>query len=93
MRVAVTPFFRWFDLWIGAYVDVPNRTLYVCPVPMLGLKIKLSERPFRPGDRVIWVETDERFTVKRVEGGAIWGRFDDSDQEGWVPATELRHAA
>lgn len=40
--VKVTPFFRWFDLWIGAYVDVPNRTLYVCPFPTLGFRIQLS---------------------------------------------------
>jgi len=36
----VTAFFRWYDLWIGAYVDMANRTLYVCPVPMFGLKIQ-----------------------------------------------------
>ena len=33
-------FFRWFDLWVGAYVDVPNRTLYVCPIPMFGVRIR-----------------------------------------------------
>lgn len=35
----VRPFFRWYDLWIGVYVDVPNRTIYVCPLPMIGVKI------------------------------------------------------
>lgn len=39
----IKPFFRWFDMWIGAYVDVPNRALYVCPVPMLGVKISLDD--------------------------------------------------
>ena len=34
----LTAFCRWFDLWIGAFVDVPHQALYVCPVPMLGLK-------------------------------------------------------
>ncbi|AKV03164.1 hypothetical protein AKJ09_09827 [Labilithrix luteola] len=41
----LTPFFRWFDLWVGAYIDVPNRTIYVCPVPTLGFKIELGEPP------------------------------------------------
>jgi hypothetical protein len=38
--MTITPFFRWYDLWIGAYVDRPNRTLYVCPVPMFGIKVR-----------------------------------------------------
>lgn len=40
-KVYIKPFFRWYDLWIGLYIDKPNRTLYVCPLPMIGLKIKL----------------------------------------------------
>lgn len=32
-------FFRWYDLWVGAYVDVPNRAVYVCPLPCVGVKI------------------------------------------------------
>lgn len=40
----LTPFFRWFDLWIGAYVDVKSRALYVCPVPMLGVKVELTPK-------------------------------------------------
>lgn len=36
----VTWFFRWFDLWVGAYVDTKNRTVYVCPIPMCGVRIE-----------------------------------------------------
>jgi hypothetical protein len=25
--------FRWYDLWIGGYVDRPNQHIYVCPLP------------------------------------------------------------
>lgn len=37
----MTLFFRWYDLWVGAYIDVPNRTLYICPLPMFGVKIQM----------------------------------------------------
>jgi hypothetical protein len=36
----IKPFFRWYDLWIGAYVDTEHGYIYVCPVPMLGLRIR-----------------------------------------------------
>lgn len=35
----ITAFFRWYDLWIGAFVDVKNRAVYICPIPMLGIKV------------------------------------------------------
>ncbi len=39
-RLELTPFFRWFDLWVGAYIDVAKRAVYICwPFPCLGLKI------------------------------------------------------
>jgi len=34
----VKPFFRWYDLWVGFYFDEKNKSLYFCPLPMLGLK-------------------------------------------------------
>ncbi len=34
------PFFRWYDLWIGAYIDVNNRAIYICPLPMVGVKLR-----------------------------------------------------
>lgn len=40
--MGIKPFFRWYDLWIGAYIDRENQTLYVCPLPMLGIKISLK---------------------------------------------------
>ncbi len=37
-RVSVC--FRWFDIWIGAYVDTKSRTVYVCPLPMIVIAIR-----------------------------------------------------
>lgn len=39
-QVRITPFFRWYDLWVGAYVDVRNHVIYICPMPMLGIMIE-----------------------------------------------------
>ena len=41
-RLYIKPFFRWYDLWVGLYIDKANKTIYVCPLPMIGLKIKLN---------------------------------------------------
>ena len=40
----IRPFFRWYDLWIGVYVDVNGRALYICPIPMFGVKIEWKHR-------------------------------------------------
>ncbi len=47
-RPRLSLFFRWYDLWIGAYYDTKNRVLYVCPIPMFGLKIQLGK------DKATW---------------------------------------
>lgn len=36
-------FFRWFDLWIGIYIDKRNKVIYICPIPMFGIKIDIWE--------------------------------------------------
>lgn len=38
-RKRVRAFFRWYDLWVGAYWDRDARILYVCPLPTVGLAI------------------------------------------------------
>ena len=41
LSLQVKPFFRWYDFWIGGYWDKVNRELYICPIPMFGLKISI----------------------------------------------------
>lgn len=40
----IKPFFLWRDMWIGAYWDNQKRILYICPVPMFGVKIQLAPK-------------------------------------------------
>lgn len=38
-NMMVKPFFRWYDLWVGVYIDVEGQAVYVCPIPMFGIKV------------------------------------------------------
>lgn len=40
-RFRVTPFLRWYDLWVGVFIDTNKRAVYICPLPMIGVKIEL----------------------------------------------------
>lgn len=37
-------FFRWYDIWVGIYIDTENHRIYVLPIPMLGIKITYPSR-------------------------------------------------
>jgi len=43
-RLRVTPFFRWYDLWVGVFIDTTKHAAYICPLPMMGIKAELVER-------------------------------------------------
>lgn len=67
-RFRVVPFFRWYDLWVGAYWDRENRTLYVCPIPMFGLKIVMPWRQEVPRYFIFCAERDcDRFVSQEGE--------------------------
>ena len=36
----VTMFFAWYDIWIGVYIDVEEKCIYICPVFTLVIKIQ-----------------------------------------------------
>lgn len=46
-EIEFKPFFRWYNLWIGAYIDRANKTIYICPIPMFGVKIAIKNNLIR----------------------------------------------
>ena len=42
----VTPIFRWYDLWIGVFIDRPGRSIYFFPVPCFGIKFSIIPKPW-----------------------------------------------
>ena len=35
--------FAWYDLWVGVYWDRKRKVLYIFPVPMLGIEVRLAD--------------------------------------------------
>lgn len=33
--------FAWYDLWVGVFLDAADHILYICPLPMLLIKVQL----------------------------------------------------
>lgn len=61
LRVSIRPFFKWFDLWIGLYIDTKNKSAYLCFLT-LGIKVSWwvetnNERSFNDG----WKQSIEYF--------------------------------
>lgn len=40
----IRPVFRWYDFWVGVFVDTERKCAYVMLVPMFGFKIELTNR-------------------------------------------------
>ena len=73
-RISIKPFFKWFDLWIGIYIDVEGKSVYVCPIPMFGVKIHwwvetLEQKSFNRGwrDAVEYIETHSKMNGSDIE--------------------------
>lgn len=59
----ITPLFRWYDFWIGAYYDRERCDLYILPLPMIGVRVHLSRCLFRQHAWSGWLENLGRYAV------------------------------
>ncbi len=39
--MSIEPIFAWYDFWVGLFWDRQKRILYILPMPMIGIKVKL----------------------------------------------------
>lgn len=67
-RTRVSGFFRWYDLWVGVYLDRKNRVVYICPLPTIGLKIWQEEVTLCP-------VCNKALTKVAVHDGEGWGLY------------------
>lgn len=67
----IKPFFRFYDIWIGLYIDIPNRAIYICPIPMFGVKIQLTPKP--KSEKAIYkiIHKNEDFTYAQDKDGRV----------------------
>lgn len=35
--------FKWYDFWVGFYIDRENKIIYFFPFPMIGFKIERNK--------------------------------------------------
>lgn len=47
-RIKARRFFRWYDLWIGAYIDTEKGSVYICPLPTIGVELYREEYALCP---------------------------------------------
>jgi hypothetical protein len=77
--MSISLFFAWYDFWIGAYYDRAERTLYVCLLPMVGVRIEFKPqskpkgKPWLQDVKELW-EHDPYPDCKHCSGSGIWIR-------------------
>src|SRR5688572_15947410 len=40
--------FKWFDLWVGVFIDQPGHSVYICLLPMVVMKLWFTEHKICP---------------------------------------------
>ena len=36
---------KWYDLWIGVFIDTKGKAVYVCPLPTVVIKVSWGTKP------------------------------------------------
>jgi hypothetical protein len=66
-------FFAWYDLWLGLYVDVKGKALYLCPLPCCVIKLAWGFPGWRRLSSGVWERSDGFQLVPAKDGnGTVW---------------------
>ena len=70
----IKPMFAWYDLWIGAYVDMKEKCIYIMVLPTLGFTIGGRQMNTRRQREMSYEECSEASIDIR---NPIWFLLDD----------------
>jgi hypothetical protein len=48
----IRPIFAWYDLWVGVFIDLGRRRVYILPIPCCGVVIEWKCRH-------VWLRHDD----------------------------------
>lgn len=85
----ISPLFRWYDFWVGGYIDLKRKRLYLFPVPMLGVCVSWGKPEVRePGRVTLRVEPGQSVRNEVPEGEKVtwaersnWPTLSQADQD------------
>lgn len=43
-HIEISLIFAWYDFWVGIYYNKRNRCIYIFPLPMCGIRIRLPAK-------------------------------------------------
>lgn len=64
--------FAWYDLWIGIFYDKKQNWIYILPIPMFGLIVKLPQRRY-------WIYSER---INGIIGSTVKSELEHEAKEG-----------
>ncbi len=99
-KLRITPFFKWYDMWIGLYIDQAKAAVYICPLPMIGVRIwyedtAVCDRCDEPAVKIAGDIGDQWFLEWTCKNPDCWNYQDVIEYipwpfgDNWISANDL----